>query len=193
MKTRSDLSGGTGDPAGRINDVLSFLRLIWALDHGLSVTSRAMVRVHGVTGPQRLVIRFVGCFPGISPGHLARFLRLPPGAVTAILTGLEGRGLIEWRHGPLDGRSSRLGLTSKGALLDKAMPGTVEDALERTLARFSAAKIEAARAFLATLAEAVLGGPRALPRRPLVLDSRPSGRMRARPRPSAGRRGAGTP
>ena len=49
----------------------------------------------GVTGPQRLVIRIVGRFPGIPAGQLAATLRIHPSTVSDVVQRLERRGLIQ--------------------------------------------------------------------------------------------------
>jgi hypothetical protein len=47
-----------------LGDILDFMRLLWAVDHGLHSTSKRMNTSIGVTGPQRLVLRMTGKFPG---------------------------------------------------------------------------------------------------------------------------------
>ena len=49
----------------------------------------------GITGPQRLVLRVVGQFPGLSAGELAHIVRLHPSTITGILQRLVARGLLE--------------------------------------------------------------------------------------------------
>ena len=68
------------------------MRLLWAVDHGLQRRSKRMAATLGVTGPQRLVIRIVGRFPGISAGRLASILHLHPSTLTGILRRLERGG-----------------------------------------------------------------------------------------------------
>ena len=61
------------------------MRLLWAVDHGLQTRSKRMAVGLGITGPQRLVLRIVGRFPGISAGQLSRILHLDPSTLTGIL------------------------------------------------------------------------------------------------------------
>ena len=72
-----------------LGEQLEFMRLLWAIDHGLQTRSKRMAAALGVTGPQRLVIRIVGRFPGVSAGQLARILHLDPSTLTGILRRLE--------------------------------------------------------------------------------------------------------
>ena len=60
----------------RFGSVLEFMRLIWALDHGLQSLSKRMHASFGLTGPQRVTLRVLGRRPGISAGTLAEILRL---------------------------------------------------------------------------------------------------------------------
>lgn len=136
-----------------LGEVLDFLRLMWAVDHALSRTSRAMEVALGVTAQQRLVIRIIGRFPGIPAGHVARLLHIHPGTLTGILRRVERRGLVSRRSDPHDGRRTLLGLTEKGRLLDVETAGTVEAAVQRALESTSAERIEGARELLRAIAE----------------------------------------
>jgi DNA-binding MarR family transcriptional regulator len=135
-----------------LGEVLDFMRLIWALDHGLQLTSKRMKGAIGVTGPQRLVIRIVTRFPGIPAGQIAQLLHVHPSTLTGVLKRLEKQGLIHRRRDPRDGRRAFLGVTEKGKRIDAAGAGTVEAAVERLLARTSRSNLEGARAVLADLA-----------------------------------------
>ena len=64
--------------ATALPDVLQFMRLLWAIVHALQMQSKEMSKAVGVTGPQRLVLRVVGLFPGVSPGTLAEILHPIP-------------------------------------------------------------------------------------------------------------------
>jgi DNA-binding MarR family transcriptional regulator len=92
-----------------LGEVLEFLRLIWAVHHGLEKTSKKMDVRLGVTGPQRLVVRIVGRFPGIPAGRLAQILHVHPSTLTGVLKRLERRGFIERRPDPRDARRASLG------------------------------------------------------------------------------------
>src|SRR2546421_7190843 len=50
-----------------------------------------------LTGPQRLVMRIVGRFPGIAAGRVAQILHVHPSTLTGILKRLEARGLLQRR------------------------------------------------------------------------------------------------
>ena len=49
--------------------VLEFMRSLWGVNHALESRSRRMKVRYGVTGPERMVVRLVGRFPGISAGE----------------------------------------------------------------------------------------------------------------------------
>jgi DNA-binding MarR family transcriptional regulator len=135
-----------------LGEVLEFLRLIWAVHHGLEKTSKKMDVRLGVTGPQRLVLRIVGRFPGIPAGRLAQILHVHPSTLTGVLKRLEGRGFIERRPDPRDARRASLGLTARGRRLDVAT-GTVEGAVDRALHVAGSQQVRAAGHVLKILAD----------------------------------------
>nr|WP_275937441.1 MarR family transcriptional regulator [Sorangium cellulosum] len=135
--------------------MLDFMKLLWAVDHGLQSTSKRMEAKMGVTGPQRLVIRIVGRYPGISAGQLAEIMQLHPSTLTGVLKRLQERGIIERRMDPNDGRRALLGLTARGRELDSLRTGTVEAAVRQALKAVPRRKLEAAQDVLAAVAEAL--------------------------------------
>jgi DNA-binding MarR family transcriptional regulator len=139
-------------PLPALGEVLDFLRLIWEVDHALQRTSKRMEKALGVTGPQRLVIRIVGRFPGIPAGQLARILHVHPSTLTGILKRLDRQGLMRKRADPRDGRRILLSLTEKGRLFDVEAEGTIEAAIQRALERATPVRIRAAREVLESIA-----------------------------------------
>lgn len=134
-----------------LGEALDFMKLLWRLDHALQTTSRRMAETVGVTGPQRLALRVVGRFPGITPGETAAVLRLHPSTVTVIVKGLERAGLVERSEDPADRRRTRLHATAAGRRVASASGGTVEEAVRRTLARVAASDLETAARVLSEL------------------------------------------
>jgi DNA-binding MarR family transcriptional regulator len=149
--------------------VLQFMRLLWALVHGLEKTSKRMIGEIGVTGPQRLVLRAVGLFPGASAGDLSALLHLHPSTLTGVLQRLAAHGLLERVTHPLDRRRAVLRLTRSGARTNAATRGTVEAAVAAVLSRTSAADRRRTQIVLEALARqlgADLSAPLALNRLP---------------------------
>jgi len=144
------------DPTRRLGEVLQFMRLLWAVDHGLQSRSKRMESALGITGPQRLVIRVVARFPGISAGELADILHIHPSTLTGVLQRLQKRGMIERKRDPRDARRAQLWVTPRGQEVDAVKSGTVEIAVRRALNRLSDERVEHARAVLAAVAEALL-------------------------------------
>src|SRR5438046_3969740 len=93
-----------------LDPVLDFLRALWAVEHGLQRSSKRMEATLGVTGPQRLVLRIVGRFPGLSAGRLAGIVQLHPSTITGILARLVQRGLLVRERDMHDMRRVRLRL-----------------------------------------------------------------------------------
>jgi DNA-binding MarR family transcriptional regulator len=135
--------------------VLDFMRLLWAVDHGLQSSSKRMEATRGVTGPQRLVIRITGRFPGISAGELASIMHIHPSTLTGILKRLQTRGIIERQTDPNDARRALFGLTAKGREVDTLRIGTVEATVRKTLTRLPPRKVLAAKDVLKALAVAL--------------------------------------
>jgi len=151
MKLRgqtADLGRPTMPPLGT---VLEFMQLIWRLDNALQKTSKRMQIHLGLTGPQRLVIRVLGRFPGMRAGQLAELLCVHPSTLTPVLQRLERRGLVVRRQDPRDGRRALLGLTVKGRQLDYDSEGTVEAAVRLAIVELPEQKVRAAAEVLQAL------------------------------------------
>ncbi|HET7785101.1 MAG TPA: MarR family transcriptional regulator [Myxococcales bacterium] len=139
--------------------VLDFMRLLWAVDHALQSASKRMESSFGVTGPQRLVLRIVGRFPGIAAGRVAEILHVHPSTLTGILKRLEARGMLQRRSDPRDARRALFALTAKGRKLDTVRTGAVELAVRRVLLR-EPGKVAAAQEILAALSQELDAGVR---------------------------------
>lgn len=135
-----------------LGQVLEFMQALWAVDHELQSSSKRQEASTGVTGPQRLVIRIVGRFPGISAGKVSEILHLHPSTLTGVLKRLESHGLLERQPDPADARRARLFLTTQGRTVDAVRGGTVEAGVRRALARLSPRTVAAAREALEKLA-----------------------------------------
>ncbi|MBI4822028.1 MAG: MarR family transcriptional regulator [Deltaproteobacteria bacterium] len=132
------------------------MQLLWAVDHGLQSTSKRMNASLGLTGPQRLVLRLVGRFPGIPAGNLADLLFLHPSTLTGVLRRLEERGLLRRKKDPADGRRALFELTAKGKKLDVPSKKTVESAVARALEDVNPRDAAAAKRVLTALHTALV-------------------------------------
>jgi DNA-binding MarR family transcriptional regulator len=135
-----------------LGDALDFLRVIWAVDHALHRRSKRMEATLGVTGPQRLVLRIVGRFPGLAAGQLAKLLHVHPSTLTGVIKRLEQQGFLRRRVDPRDRRRTFLGLTEKGRPLYVEIRGTVESAIQRVFETTAPDKLRAAREVLEAIA-----------------------------------------
>ena len=134
-----------------MGEVLEFMRLVWAVDHGLQSVSKRMKQELGVTGPQRFTLRMIGRTPGISAGALAAALHLDPSTLTGVLQRLEKRGAIKRVEDPEDRRRALFALTPRGRTLDATKTRTVEAALRRALASVEDIDVAGARRVLEAL------------------------------------------
>ncbi len=138
-----------------LGPVLSFMRALWGVNHGLESTSRRMKASIGVTGPERMVIRLVGRYPAISAGELARTLRVHPSTLTGLLKRLSRRGLLLRAADSSDARRALFTLTPKGAAVDKVRRGTVEAAVTAALESLAERDVRVAAAVLDAVAAAM--------------------------------------
>ena len=134
---------------------LEFLRLLWAVAHGLESLSKRMTTRLGITGPQRLVVRLVGRFPSITSGQLAQLLHVHPSTLTGVLQRLERRGLLTRQRDGSDRRRALIGLTAEGRRFDVETAGTNEAAVAATLRQLEPGQSESARRALSLLAVAL--------------------------------------
>jgi DNA-binding MarR family transcriptional regulator len=136
-----------------LGQALDFLRVLWAINHGLATTSRYMKSRFGITGRQRLIIQVVNEFPGISAGELAKVLHLDPSTLTGVLQQMSERALLQLQPDARDRRRLRIQLTPKGRRMSHMAVGTIEAAVSKTLSHVSPAKLKATREVLTLLAD----------------------------------------
>src|SRR5918996_1697606 len=146
------------DAGASLPDVLQFMQLLWAVAHGLEKTSKRMAGDLGITGPQRLALRVVGLFPGVSAGDLAAILHVHPSTLTGVLQRLAAQHWLRRVDDPRDRRRAILRLTARGARINAASRGTVESAVAEVLDAVSAREREATRRVLGQVARR-LGAP----------------------------------
>lgn len=105
---------------------IRLLQLVWKLNAALARTSVDMESRLGVTAPQRFILRFVGLAPGITTVGLAETIAIETERVHADLQQLVSANLLVESGG-----SPGFYLTAKGAGINAAMVGTVEDAVSK--------------------------------------------------------------
>lgn len=131
-----------------LDPVLDFMRLLWGIEHRLQAASKRMEARLGITGPQRLVLRIVGRFPGISAGEVARVVHLHPSTITGVIQRLVDKELLTSDRNPDDTRRVRLRLRPAAARYTRRSAGTVEAAVARVLRREAPARLRQARRVL---------------------------------------------
>lgn len=111
------------------DDILTALRrIIRAID----LQSRQLVRSHGLTGPQALLLKEVMLAESITVGQLADRVSLSQATVTDILLRLERRNLIERQRAEDDKRRVLVRITREGkALMKHAVPLLQESFVNR--------------------------------------------------------------
>lgn len=141
------------------------MRALWGLNHELERLSMRMTQSLGITAQQRMVLRIVGRFPGITAGRLSSLLCVDGATVSTTLARLERRGLVRRERDPRDKRRVSVALTADGRALDVPTTGTVEAAIADVLDRTPASRLAATHAVLAALASALRDEDAPAPRR----------------------------
>jgi DNA-binding MarR family transcriptional regulator len=134
-----------------LDDVLRFMRLIWAIDHELERVSKRMEARLGLTIPQRLALLLIGRNPGILASELASVLHLHRGTLSGVVRRLEAAGYVTRTVDAADARRAGLSLTAAGRRVNRRRAGTFEDAARRVLAATLPAERAAAEHVLARL------------------------------------------
>jgi DNA-binding MarR family transcriptional regulator len=132
---------------------LDFLRYLWRLNHTIEQVSKQMEARLGLTSQQRLMIRWLGRYPGITSSALSSQLHLDRATVSVSLARLEKKGLVERERSLLDQRVVHLSLSRKGEKLDTPASGTLESAVQGMLERVPPSSVGATRRVLETLNE----------------------------------------
>lgn len=135
-----------------LDATLDFMRLLWSIEHHLQSTSKLMESQLGITGPQRLVLKVVAQYPGISAKEVANIVRLHPSTITGILQRLTKKGLLLRAQDPVDTRRVRLRVQPSARRFTRRVKGTVEHAVERALKRVPTASVHSARNVLIAIA-----------------------------------------
>jgi DNA-binding MarR family transcriptional regulator len=146
-------AGGDVGEVEALGAALDFMRLLWATDHGLQRRSKRMEVELGVTGVQRVVIRLIGRFPGVTAGRLAELLHVHPSTLTGVLKRLVERRFVDRERDRTDARIAHFTLTGDGGRIDGTQAGTIEAAVRRALARLDAEQLDAARTVLSALVD----------------------------------------
>ncbi len=148
VEARSDMTAGA---AGEL------MRGLWRLNHALEQVSRRMEATSGVTAQQRMMLRWIAKYPGMTASQLAAQFHLDGGTISSALSRLEGKGLLERGRDHRDHRRVTLGLTAAGREIDRVVSGSVDRALETLVATQSSADLERTSVVLRTLADLLEG------------------------------------
>ena len=105
------------------NEVLIALRrIIQAID----LYSRSLVKRHGITGPQLVILQELSKHSEMSVGELAKAISLGQATVTGILDRLENRGLIIRRKSDDDKRKVLIAPTEESHKMIATTPSPLQ-------------------------------------------------------------------
>lgn len=146
------------------SDVPKTLGLLWRSNHEMETLSRRMLRVLGVTGPQRMVLKIIQSQPESSARAISDAARLHPSTLTGILERLSTRGLLLRHRDATDGRRAHFELTPSGKQVADITQGTVESAMLRSLADLTEDEKEVVLRWLERLGDAFVAARQELPK-----------------------------
>lgn len=109
-------------PDRRAEALTSTVRAVHEIFRAVDTTSRRLLKVYGVTGPQLWALRTVHEARGLTVGALADRIFLHISTVSGILDRLEKGGWVERRRAVDDRRVIRLVVTRKGRALIARAP-----------------------------------------------------------------------
>lgn len=133
MSTMNEDIGIARAPAQVEEVLINLRRVVRAID----LHSRQLVRHHGLTVPQLMVLREITRHTEPSVAEIAQGISLSKPTVTSILDRLERHGWIQRARSPRDRRRVILTLTSTGRDLLRAAPPLLHD---RFVASFTTLK-----------------------------------------------------
>ncbi len=103
----------------------------------IDLRSRDLMRRHGLTVPQLVVLREIRRRGAVTGSALARDVSLSQATVTGILQRLEGRQLVAGRRSESDRRRRTLCLTEQGEQLVAAAPEPLQSRFSERLGRLA--------------------------------------------------------
>lgn len=106
------------------DDVLTALRQI---TQAIDLHSRQLIKMHGITGPQLIILKLVQRQEPIAISGIAKGTSLKVSTVTGILSRLEKRGLITRARSATDKRRVLVELTADGKTFLDAAPQPLQD------------------------------------------------------------------
>ncbi|MFK7831361.1 MAG: MarR family winged helix-turn-helix transcriptional regulator [Congregibacter sp.] len=121
--------------ADLLDDVLVSLRRIL---RATSIHSRKLGRSLGITTPQLMVLRAVHEQQVLTASEIAKAVSVSQATITTILTGLEGRGLLQRERSSLDRRRVHVSLTDAGREVLSEAPKPLQESFSK---RFEALPI----------------------------------------------------
>jgi MarR family transcriptional regulator, organic hydroperoxide resistance regulator len=136
-----------------LEPALDFLQHLWALNHLLERNSLLLEKRLGVTAQQRLILRCLGKYPGMTASQLAAVLHLDRGTISVSLRRLMKKRLVVGKRNRHDRRRVALTLTAGGRRLDRPAVGSVEHAVEQLSRKVGQAPMNRTKRLLRQLSD----------------------------------------
>jgi MarR family transcriptional regulator, organic hydroperoxide resistance regulator len=115
----------------------TFQAAFWAAKRALFDASEAAFARHGVRPGQQFILQALWAEDGLTPGEIARRVRLATPTVTKTATRMASAGLVVREPHPSDARLVRIRLTPRGRQLRRAIAAERRRLTDRALAGLS--------------------------------------------------------
>ncbi|MDA3833968.1 MAG: MarR family transcriptional regulator [Spirochaetales bacterium] len=108
------------------------LRTLRKITRGIDLHSQQLVKSHGLTGPQLLVLKELSENPSITPSQLARRLSISQATITTMLDRLAKNGHLKRFRDTADKRKVHIELQEKGLDILERSPSVLQEDFVRT-------------------------------------------------------------
>lgn len=103
------------------------LRTLRKITRGIDLHSQRLVKVHGLTGPQLLVLKELAENPAMTPSQLARRLSISQATITTMLDRLTKNGYLTRLRDTKDKRKVHIQLEPKGLEILEKSPSVLQE------------------------------------------------------------------
>ncbi len=119
----TDLKSGVNPLFLREEELRRGLELMFYAYRDFTAEADAILAGYGLGRAHHRVIYFVGRYPGITVSRLLGILKITKQSLSRVMGELVEQDLVAARPGPSDRRQRLLGLTDKGAALERELSG----------------------------------------------------------------------
>ncbi|MGM0431717.1 MAG: MarR family winged helix-turn-helix transcriptional regulator [Spirochaetota bacterium] len=113
------------------------LRTLRKITRGIDLHSQQLVKVHGLTGPQLLVLKELADDPSMTPSQLAKRLSISQATITTMLDRLAKNGYLRRNRDTFDKRKVHIELQDKGLEIIRQSPSVLQEDFVKAFSNLS--------------------------------------------------------